>query len=216
MFGIPHDEKSEQGGPPLITLAGGPGSEGLENYALWKLPALIRSDRDVVAFDMRGTGPRYAIDCPEVQAASASAEEYTAAVSACGAQLGGAADDYGAVDHALDIEAIRVFMGYDRVSLHAQGYATVTAQAYAARFPDRLAAVVVDSGFTVDEPAATFGVDMPGGMIDAVERTCAADPECAATTPDPRAVVVQTIRTLAETPIVVGDVVADDASIGAG
>ena len=148
----PHTDDSEPEREPLFASPGGPGAPGIENYAMWLLPGMIGDHRDVVAIDVRGTGPLGAIDCPDLQDGVASYEEWVAAVDVCGAQLGDAADDYGPVDRALDVEAVRQALGYDQIVYHGQSFASVDVQAYAARFPERLAAVVLDSGIGRERP----------------------------------------------------------------
>ena len=96
---------------------------------------MIGDHRDVVAIDVRGTGPLGAIDCPDLQDGEASYDEWVTAVDACGTQLGDAADDYGPVDRALDVEAVRQALGYDQIVYHGQSSASADLQAYAARFP---------------------------------------------------------------------------------
>ncbi len=193
----PHTDDSEPEREPLFASAGGPGLQGIENYAMWLLPGMIGDHRDVVAIDVRGTGPLSAIDCPDLQDGVASYDEWVAAVDACGAQLGDAADDYGPVDRALDVEAVRQALGYDQIVYHGQSSASVDLQAYAARFPDRLAAVVLDSGSAVNDLDGTFGgVGVADGLLDVVAAECAEHARCRDATPDPRAAVSALVETL--------------------
>ena len=164
---------------------------------MWLLPGMIGDHRDVVAIDVRGTGPLGAIDCPDLQDGSASYEAWAAAVDACGAQLGDAADDYGPVDRALDVEAVREALGYDQIVYHGQSFASVDVQAYAARFPERLKAVVLDSGTAVNDLDGTlFGVGVAEGLLDVVAAECAEHARCRDATPDPRAAVSALVETL--------------------
>ena len=157
---------------------------------MWLLPGMIGAHRDVVAIDVRGTGPLGAIDCPDLQDGWASSEDWAAAVDACGVQLGDGADDYGPVDRALDVEAVREALGYDRIVYHGQSFASVDAQAYAGRFPERLAAVVLDSGMAVNDLDGTWiGVGVSDGLLDVVAAECADHAPCREATADPRAEV---------------------------
>lgn len=214
ILGIPHSDASSEEKPPFFAIPGGPGSAGLENYALWQVPGMIRAHHDVVTIDPRGTGLSAAIDCPAVQRGSSSRERFVHDSDACGQQLGAASDLYGAAQTAMDIDAVRDFMGYDRTILHGTSYGGVGVQAYASRFPDRLAAVVIDGGFVVDDSSMFFGTDVARGIIGAVDAACRADAACTASTDDPGGVVSAVVRTLAEAPIVVdGAVAVDEASI---
>ena len=193
----PHTSNSEPEREPLFATPGGPGSPGIENYAMWLLPGMIGDHRDVVAINAHGTGPLGAIDCPDLQDGSASYEAWAAAVDACGAQLGDSADDYGPVDRALDVEAVREALGYDQIVYHGQSFASVDVQAYAARFPERLKAVVLDSGTAVNDLDGTlFGVGVAGGLLDVVAAECAQHARCRDTTTVPRAAVSTLVETL--------------------
>lgn len=208
VMGIPHAGL----GTPVFMLTGA-GDAGLQTYALADLPVMIGGSHDVVTIDMRGTGQSGAVDCPAAQGASATVELYVQAIAECGAQLGEASDQYSAANWAMDLEAVREFMGYDSIILHGQGYGSVIAQAYAARHPERLEAVVLDSGFIVEDPDVFLGVGMPAAMLDTVESNCLTDLGCAADNPDPRSAVESMIEDLATPLTVDGAVVADQASI---
>ena len=164
---------------------------------MWRLPGMIGDHRDVVAIDVRGTGPLGAIDCPDLQDGTSSYEEWAAAVDACGAQLGDASDDYGPVDRALDVEAVARLWATTRSSTTASR-PPMDVQAYAARFPERLAAVILDSGSAVNDLDGTWlGVGGPPGLLDVVAAECAQHAHCREATPDPRAEVAALVEALA-------------------
>ena len=64
----------------------------------------------------------------------------------------GRARFYRSVDSAADIEALRVAGGYRKVMLYGVSYGTRVALTYAARHPDRVAALVLDSVVPLDGP----------------------------------------------------------------
>lgn len=202
VIGIPHRDQSAPEQTPFFATPGGPGAPGLENYAMWKLPALIDDHHDVVVMDPRGTGASDAINCPDLQDGTNSRAELQTAVAACGAQLGAMSDRYGSANRAMDVDDVRQLMGYDTIIYHGQSYASTDVQAYAARFADHLAAVILDSGQPINDiPGSTFGVDVAQGLLDVASAGCKLDLTCTASTSDPRAAVEQLIAALGTTEV---------------
>ena len=106
--------------------------------------------------------------------------DLNAAVGECGAQLGDAADRYGSGDVALDVEAVRRALGYDRVDLYAYSYGSVPEQAYATRFPGHVHALVVDAGLSVTDAAHTWAwrLGVPAALVRAIALMCSRQTEC--------------------------------------
>ena len=131
---------------PIVTTEGGPGYAVNENN--WQqyrdfVFGPLRARHDLVFIDQRGAGRSRAIDCPSLQ--DGVTGDVFAAYSACASVLGPAANDYGSGDVALDIDAVRAALGIERFDFYGGSYAAVDIQAYAARFGEHLAAVVLDS-----------------------------------------------------------------------
>src|SRR5262249_58591418 len=93
--------------------------------------------------DQRGTGLSRPINCGSIQN-GVTGNVYTA-FAQCASQLGASANDYGSGDVGLDIDAVRAALGIDRFDFYGGSYAAADIQAYAARFGQHLAAVVLDS-----------------------------------------------------------------------
>ncbi len=172
---------------PVIVTPGGPGASMWADHG-W-LPMADWSDHhDTVLIDPRGVGESGTIDCPKLQAGPADAAALKAAVEECAGLLGSGADRYGTVDAALDVEAVRDALGIDAFDYYGASYATVTQQAYAARFPDRIHAMVVDSGFPLVAGIDGFywGVDYPTAWLRILGLLCERDVECAPKHPNPQ------------------------------
>jgi pimeloyl-ACP methyl ester carboxylesterase len=144
---FPHTDATDPPGRPIFVTFGGPGvsatqagGEGFVSYLFGPL----RDRRDVVLIDYRGTGLSQAIDCPSVQ--QPGGEPYES-VRTCGAQLGSRSDLYGSEDVAQDIEAVRAALNVESFDFYGFSYAAADAQAYAVRYPTRMASVVLDSPF---------------------------------------------------------------------
>ena len=88
-------------------------------------------------------------------------------------------------------------MGYDQIVYHGQSFASVDAPGLRRGFPERLAAVVLDSGMAVNDLDGTLiGVGVAEGLLDVVAAECAEHARCRDATPDPRAAVSALVETL--------------------
>jgi pimeloyl-ACP methyl ester carboxylesterase len=126
----------------VVGLAGGPGQAALPVTALFAqalAPAL--ANRDLLVFDQRGTGASGPLSCPRAMKSRVGA----GAVSACAAEIGPARGSFTTADSVEDIEALRVAGGYDKLVLAGVSYGTKVALAYAARYPQRVESLVLDS-----------------------------------------------------------------------
>jgi pimeloyl-ACP methyl ester carboxylesterase len=132
-----------------LLLAGGPGQPATFAYG-GATPADSYRDfvqftprNDIVAFDQRGTGRSGLLRCPELE--RASLVDAGAAAAACARGLGSRRGFYRTSDTVDDIEALRVALGVDKLTLIGVSYGTFVAQAYAARYPTHMDRVLLDS-----------------------------------------------------------------------
>ena len=177
----PHTDTSKPGLDPIFATEGGPGYSITQNNAFAYdefVFAPLRDRHDLVMIDQRGVGLSNAIDCSPLQHGVANAELYSA-VSACAAFLGPSADEYGTGDVALDMDAVRKALGVNRFMYYGASYSGVDVQAYAARFPSRLSAVVLDSPVKIVDfdPFFTPGA---AAMARSVGLVCARSASCSA------------------------------------
>jgi pimeloyl-ACP methyl ester carboxylesterase len=134
------------GGPArsaVVALAGGPGQAALPvttEFASLLRPAL--TDRDLLVFDQRGTGTSNRLSCSAFDDPTGS---ILALAARCASQLGPARGSFRSADTVEDIETLRVESGYDRIVLFGVSYGTKVALDYAARYPSRVEALVLDS-----------------------------------------------------------------------
>ena len=161
----------------IAVLTGGPGQSAVP-YADMLRDVLkpLRQTHDVVLVDQRGTGASGAVAC------DFDGED---AVGDCVKKLGPKRAFLTSAESARDLEDLRAALGLERLTLFGVSYGTKVAGEYARRFPERTAAVVLDSPVGVD------GIDfIDVGGIQALPRvlreTCAAGP-CAGTVRDPAA-----------------------------
>ena len=137
---------------PVVALAGGPGQAATPfTDAFAELLDPVLGSRDLVVFDQRGTGRSGLLRCPRLEAtlkpesSSAPSAPLTRAVEECAESLGPRRSFYTTRDTVEDIEAIRRELGVERVSLYGVSYGTKVALAYAARYPDHVDRLALDS-----------------------------------------------------------------------
>jgi pimeloyl-ACP methyl ester carboxylesterase len=180
-FVLPHTDLTVPAQEPLFSTPGGPGGDGWDNYGLYAMQDDLLAHHDFVTFDPRGTGSSGAIDCRDLQDGWNGLRAFHDAVTACAKQLGPAADRYGSGDVAMDLDALRQALGFDRIDYYAPSYGSVVAQAYAVRFPEHLRALVLDAGMTVTDPQHVYdwGQGYPRALIRIESVLCAREPGCA-------------------------------------
>ena len=201
----PHTDLTALPEDPVFTTPGGPGSPGLGNYGVFWLPQTVGDSRDIVTIDPRGTGESGVIDCPDLQDGFDDLSVWASVVGSCGSSLGDSSDRFGAADRAMDIEAVREWLGYERIVFHGPSFGGVDAQAYAARFPDRVSAVVLDSAFPLAAQHDYWLVQAADHVVNALrvaDLACAEDRSCAGVASDPSGTLARLVKAVADTALV--------------
>ncbi|MEN3283445.1 MAG: hypothetical protein V7607_4585 [Solirubrobacteraceae bacterium] len=132
----------------LVVLTGGPGQGGVDfvSRVRARMRAVVRRYR-LVMIDQRGTG-KGALECPALQRATGTSDLTVpprGAVEACARTLGPRRRFYSTADTVADLEALRVALGADKLTLDGTSYGTFVAERYAIAHPDRVARLVLDS-----------------------------------------------------------------------
>lgn len=164
---------SEIPGAPIVYLAGGPGGSGIWFSKSWRFPLFMamREFGDVIAFDQRGTGasddtPR----CTSSQVMEDTVfisddtyiEMHQAALLECldywkdeGIDVRG----YTTPESISDLEALRIHLGAEKLSLWGISYGSHLALAAIKEMDDRIGRVVIASveglDQTIKQPART-------------------------------------------------------------
>jgi pimeloyl-ACP methyl ester carboxylesterase len=136
----------------LLTLAGGPGQAALplaEDFASSMSAGL--TNRDLLVFDQRGTGASGPLQCTALLPGQSSGSLLTDS-QRCATQLGPARGLYTTSQSVDDIESIRQASGYDKLTLYGVSYGTKVALAYAARYPEHVEGLILDSVVRLDGP----------------------------------------------------------------
>ena len=220
----------------LFVNPGGPGGAVVEylQVAGSGLFADLNARFDIVGFDPRGVGQsRPAIDCqvdPETQglyagpvptpldidvaAYVARAQDY---VDACLTANGDILEHVSTANVARDLDLLRAAVGDEQLTYLGYSYGTFLGATYAALFPDRYRALVLDGALDpeqyVHDPEA-LRTAQAGGFEDALDRflaACAADQVACSGFggADPAAAYDELLATAAQTPIPAAGFVED-------
>jgi pimeloyl-ACP methyl ester carboxylesterase len=180
----------------MLFNAGGPGSSttGFRAYFLTYFAQNL-DVHDILLIDDRGRGLSAAIDCPELQHATAPFRDGEAD---CAAQLGPADSLYGTGDIAMDMDAVRSVLGYDKVDYWGGSYGGEDVSAYATRFGEHLRSIILDApmGTPGLQPFLMDG-DSARATVREVRLDCQRSPTCSADHSDPDseyAYLIQFIR----------------------
>ena len=173
---------------PIVPLAGGPGQSAIQFYSAYAAAfERVRSDRDILLVDQRGTGASARLDCPveeeliEGQFSVAQTIEYT---KICLEALPHDPRYFTTSIAVQDLEAVREALGYPQLNLYGVSYGTRVAQHYARRYPASTRTIVLDG---VVPPQLALGPEIAidaQRAIDDIFARCAADFACNERFPD--------------------------------
>lgn len=191
---------------PLFVLAGGPGQAASSIADFAAMLGEVRTTRDIVLVDQRGTGRSSPLDCaalaPERNLASALEIDPVPKARACAAELASRGIDasrYTTSAYIDDLEDVRRALAYPRINLWGGSYGTRVAQEYLRRHPDVIRSVVLDS---VAPPRMIVSLDVwptRAHAIDAVAAACRQSAACSAAHPDMAASLAAIERALGPT-----------------
>ena len=146
----------------MIALSGGPGQSSVTAagvFAQTLEPALKRYQ--LMVLDQRGTGDSGVLSCPALQPLPNTVNYTSEDTAACGDLLGPTRRFYRTIDSADDLETLRQALGVDKIALMGVSYGTFVAEQYAARYPDHVDRLILDSVVPVngveDYTLSTFG-----------------------------------------------------------
>jgi pimeloyl-ACP methyl ester carboxylesterase len=188
----------------IVPNVGGPGSPTAIIRGGWF--GFFAPDLDVhdlLLIDDRGRGLSDALGvtvCQDLQ--HGTAPSFDQAVAQCAAQLGDDNSRYGTGDIALDVEAVRAALGYDKLDYYGASYGGMDAIAYATRFGEHLRSAVLSSPFGPPAllPFSFVHLEAPA-TLRAVRLDCLRSPACSIDHPKPDAEWEALIRTIRNHPL---------------
>ena len=195
----------------IVPNVGGPGSPTANSRAGWFGFFAPNLDvHDLLLIDDRGRGLSDALGvtvCQNLQ--HGTAPSFDQAVAECAAQLGDDNSRYGTGDIAMDVEAVRAALGYDKLDYYGASYGGMDAIAYATRFGEHLRSLVLSSPFGPPAlPAFSFVHFEAPATLREVRLDCLRSPACSADHPKPDAEWKELIRAIRHHPV---DGMAHDA-----
>jgi pimeloyl-ACP methyl ester carboxylesterase len=136
----------------IFALAGGPGQPATQFTSDFIFAFGDQAEgRDLVTFDQRGTGQSGLLRCPEIEQVTLLSR-YPDAGEKCAERLGDRRGLYTTSDSVDDMESVRQAIGVDKIAIYGASYGTKVALAYAARYPDHVERLILDSVVTADGP----------------------------------------------------------------
>ena len=198
--------RSTSGSPaadPIVYLEGGPGGSPTYDPSPWAVSS-FRNDRDIILIDQRGTGySQPSLNCPEVEEEIGNDPD-----RACYERLVGEGVDisaYNSRESAADIEALRVALGYDQITLYGISYGTRLALTVMRDYPQGLRAVVIDSVYPPQVNGYDEQVYNGARAFRVVFDNCEADAACNAAFPDLETRFTEAVMDANDNPPVVHD-----------
>ena len=172
----------------IVAMDGGPGyAATAKPYASSLIAALgpVLRRRDLVLYDMRGTGLSDAVDCPALQGGLI---QQPIAIGECADQLGPRYAGYTSAEGAEDLDLLRRALGLGKIFFYGDSYGTFFGQAYAVRHPGSLRGLILDSAYPGDDPY--YRTLLPAGL-HGLRLACRYSPSCAG---DPVARLTRVVR----------------------
>ena len=173
---------------PVFFLAGGPG-QGAASMAR-RIDGVfqeVRRQRDVVLVDQRGTGKSNVFQCKfrEDQEAFQDSPSLTEAeVEKCLEGFDGDPRFYTTTIAMDDLDAVREWLGYERINAMGGSYGTRAALVYLRRHPEHVRTVVLDGVAPPDMTIPLFTARDSQRALDQLLEACGDNSECDERFPD--------------------------------
>ncbi len=174
---------------PVVLHFGGPGDPGSTPLkAALSLRETLGTDRDVIAFGQRGT--EYSTPFPSCGTVADGITDNTKlaqATETCRKQTTDAGFDpqsFSTAHAVRDVEAMRVALGYPKISLYGVSYGTAFVLEYMRQFPDHTDSAVIDSVKPPNHGRDEYWIDCAveaHSFLDYYGKHCTEDARCSAT-----------------------------------
>lgn len=189
---ILHSTATTPAPDPVIYLVGGPGGSTVRNAQGWSRHP-IRSTRDIILLDQRGTGLSIPLlDCPEMDrerllllgedvSTRVWIARMTESITACHTRLTAAGANlaaYNSAASAADIAELRVVLGYGEWNLYGISYGTRLALTVMRDHPEGVRSAILDSVYPPDVDLYTGLAPNAMRAFETLFAGCAADARC--------------------------------------
>ena len=167
----------------FLAIAGGPGQSAIDSAPLFnKTFARIRETRDILLIDQRGTGRSNILQCPEDKSISPLLMDEghfdaIAETKKCLAAIEGDVTQYTSTNALKDFEAVRTFLGYDRLHVYGISYGTRMAQLYMREYAEVLSTVTLDGVVPMQQSVLAIGLAVDRA-VDLLISECEKQSQC--------------------------------------
>jgi pimeloyl-ACP methyl ester carboxylesterase len=177
---------------PIFVLEGGPGVSAAIGASFYVDSVnYYREDHDVVLIDVRGTGLSNPLHCRQLQFKENLEQRLdemypVSAVKECYDSLSMLADltQYTTTNMAVDMEEVRKWLGYDKISLYGLSFGTRLAQVYMKMFPDAVESTVLWSPTTTYSKLPLYHAPFAEESMSKLVNDCKKDSLCHLTFPN--------------------------------
>jgi pimeloyl-ACP methyl ester carboxylesterase len=192
----------------IVFIAGGPGQAavaGARSLVSERGPlGALRARYDIVFVDQRGSGVSTPLRCADAprgvfRSSVATPAEAARVVARCAAEIGPARRFFSTYETVLDIEDVRAALGESKIIPLGVSYGGQVAGEYARRYPDRVAALVLDSTSPIEGDDALS--KLPQLALPRVLREVCFPPGCGALLGDPNALLAGAVQRLSRGPL---------------
>jgi pimeloyl-ACP methyl ester carboxylesterase len=188
---------------PVFFLSGGPG-EGATESAPELVHSPMRTLRDLVFVDTRGTGGSNPLSCRIWGDGTRLDHIFPLdAAIACRDELRQKADlsRYTTAAAMDDVDDVRRHLGYAKVNLIGGSYGTFAAQTFLVRHPEAVRSVVLSGVAKPGDPNPLYHARNAQHALELLARDCAAEPACHAAFPRFQEEVSTVLDKLARKPV---------------
>jgi pimeloyl-ACP methyl ester carboxylesterase len=167
----------------------------------------VRRTRAIVLVDLRGTGQSAPLSCfatgDELASLEAGRDAFLGAGPACLDELQRDPRHYTHRFALADLDDVRQWLGYEQINLWGGSWGTRAALLYALTYPNAVRRVVLDGAVALDMEFPHAVARDAQRAFDRLVTRCAADPPCAAASPDPHRDLSRLLAQLEQAPATV-------------
>lgn len=177
---------------PVFWIEGGPGGSAIDDAGFWQSSPL-RSSRDLVYIDLRGTGRSHQLKCDLFDRHVAGFQHFLVserfpkeAVRKCAQELAaeGSLQVYTTPTQMDNVDDVRAALGYDQINIVGVSGGTHAALVYVQRHPAHVRTLVLNGFVAPYHIAASGFARYAQNALDGLARECASDHDCHQHFPD--------------------------------
>lgn len=167
----------------LLAIAGGPGQSAIDNAALFNNTfKKVRETRDILLIDQRGTGRSNILQCPQDNILSPlmvdeQGFDVIVETEKCLSNIESDLAMYDSSTAIHDFEAVRKFLGYEKLHVYGISYGSRMAQLYMRHYSEALLTVTLDGVVPMQQSVLAVGLSVDRALEGVLEQ-CAADAAC--------------------------------------